>query len=56
MRSANGISSTHVNQKDVACIPDDAGLQLVLPFVHLLEPLPRDGFILFDAGELRIGE
>ena len=49
-----GEGTTYIDDKDVALVPVDAGLELMLPFVHLLEPLAGNDFVLLDAGELEL--
>ena len=49
-----GGGTTYIDDKDVALVPVDAGLELMLPFVHLLEPLAGNDFVLLDAGELEL--
>ena len=44
---------TYIDDEDVALVPVDTGLELVLPFVHLGEPLTGDDFVFLQAGELR---
>lgn len=48
------VVNTHVHEQNIALIPCDAGFQLVLILVHLLEPLARDDLILFNTSELQI--
>ena len=44
--------TTYIDDENVALVPVDAGLELVLPFVHLLEPLSGDDFVLLNASKL----
>jgi hypothetical protein len=46
--------SPYINDKNIASIPGDARVELVLPFVHLLKPLSGDDFVLFQASKLGI--
>lgn len=43
---------TYIDNQDIACVPVDAGLERVLPFVHLREPFAGDDFVVRDTGEL----
>ena len=45
---------TCINDEDITLVPVNAVLELVLPFVHLREPLPGNDFVLFKTGKLRL--
>lgn len=44
----------YIDDEHVALVPVNAGLELMLPFVHLGEPLSGDDFVFLQAGELRL--
>ena len=47
-------NETYIDDEDVALVPMNTGLELMLPFVHLLKPLSGDDFILLNAGKLQL--